>query len=278
MTAYFGSPNTPLPDGQTANLEDPSYAASTSAAAMLPSAPTAIGDSYSVVGGATLTVPVPGVLGNDSDPQGDPLQAALASGPSQGSLTLQPDGSFSYTPTGDFVGVDSFGYTASDGELSSAPATVSISVTEPTPPGCTIVGTPGNDILRGNSGPDVICGLGGDDVLIGSNGNDILYGGSGNDRLEGGNGRDTLRGASGDDTLLGGNDDDILDGGSGNDRLEGGFGNDSILAGPGLDQLIGGNGNDSLDAVDGAGGDSLSGGSGTDSCRRDDGDTVTGCP
>ncbi|MDQ4038399.1 MAG: Ig-like domain-containing protein, partial [Actinomycetota bacterium] len=276
VTAYFGSASTPILGGDTANLADVSYAAATSEALGL--APTAVADAYSVAGGAVLSVAAPGVLANDTSPSGGALQAALSSAPANGSLTLRADGSFSYAPTGDFVGVDSFTYTAVDGSFASAPATVTITVTEPIPAGCTVLGTPGNDTLKGTQGADVICGLGGNDVLTGNNGADILYGGSGDDRLEGGNGNDILQGAAGTDTLLGGNDNDALSGGSGNDRLEGGYGNDSILAGPGIDQLVGSNGNDSLDAVDGVGGDSLSGGSGTDSCLRDTGDTVTGCP
>ena len=299
VTAYFGSATTPLPNGQTADLSDPSYAAATSAAVALApanTAPTAAPDSYTFVGGTVLSVPVPGVLGNDSDPQGDPLRATLVSGPANGGLILRPDGSFTYTPTGDFVGVDSFRYTASDGVLPSAAATVTITVTEPRPPGCTIVGTPGNDTLTGGNGNDVICGLGGNDVLTGGNGDDRLYGGSGNDRLDGGNGRDNLQGAAGTDTLVGGNDNDTMDGGSGNDSLNGGNGNDTmdggpgndsldggndndtIVAGTGTDQLLGGNNNDSLNSVDGVGGDSNNGGTGTDSCVRDPGDTATSCP
>ena len=45
----------------------------------------------------------PGVLGNDTDPDGDPLTAVLVTGPSHGSLTLNADGSFTYTPAADFT-------------------------------------------------------------------------------------------------------------------------------------------------------------------------------
>ena len=76
-----------------------------------------------------LTVPAPGVLGNDSDPDGDPLTAVLVTGPSHGSLTLNANGSFSYTPAANFAGSDSFTYRASDGTVSSSPATVTITVT-----------------------------------------------------------------------------------------------------------------------------------------------------
>jgi large repetitive protein len=69
------------------------------------------------------------VLGNDSDPNGDGLTAQLVSGPAHGNLTLNPDGSFSYTPELDFNGSDSFTYRASDGSLTSDSATVTLTVT-----------------------------------------------------------------------------------------------------------------------------------------------------
>jgi Ca2+-binding RTX toxin-like protein len=84
---------------------------------------------------------------------------------------------------------------------------------------CTIVGTPGRDVLVGTSGRDVICGGGGDDVILGRGGNDSLRGGSGNDRLIGGGGSDRLQGGSGDDTLIAlDGQRDLLVGGPGRDR------------------------------------------------------------
>jgi VCBS repeat-containing protein len=91
------------------------------------SAPVARGDSYMTDQGIFLTVPAPGVLGNDSDADGDPLTASLSGGPTNGALTLNPDGSFTYVPAVGFSGTDSFVYTASDGEMASA-ATVNITV------------------------------------------------------------------------------------------------------------------------------------------------------
>ncbi len=92
-------------------------------------APSAAGDSYSVAEDGTLNVSAPGVLSNDSDPDGDTISAQLATGPSNGTLTLNPDGSFSYTPNADYNGVDSFTYKAKDSHNNlSAAATVSITV------------------------------------------------------------------------------------------------------------------------------------------------------
>src|SRR5690606_13702562 len=53
--------------------------------------PVAQPDSYTTSEDTTLTVQAPGVLGNDSDPEGAPLTAVLVSGPSNGTLTLNPD-------------------------------------------------------------------------------------------------------------------------------------------------------------------------------------------
>jgi Bacterial Ig domain len=95
--------------------------------------PTSNGDSFSVNQGGALNVGASGVLGNDSDPDGDPLTATLDSAPTNGSVSLQPDGGFTYTPKSGFVGTDSFTYRAGDGAGSGNSATVSISVAA-TPP------------------------------------------------------------------------------------------------------------------------------------------------
>jgi hypothetical protein len=56
----------------------------------------------------------PSVLGNDTDPDDDALTAILASQPKQGSISLQPDGSFTYTAKKKSRGSDSFTYLAQD--------------------------------------------------------------------------------------------------------------------------------------------------------------------
>ncbi len=96
--------------------------------------PIASADSYSTNQNAPLVVPARGVLSNDTDGDGDALTAALVSGPAHGTLTLNADGSFSYTPTTGYNGPDSFTYTAADATLTSAATTVSITVLPPPPP------------------------------------------------------------------------------------------------------------------------------------------------
>ncbi|NQT37256.1 MAG: tandem-95 repeat protein [Planctomycetes bacterium] len=92
-------------------------------------APASVDDGYSVAEDGVLTVDVVGgVLANDSDIDGDPLAVTLVDGPSHGTVTLNEDGSFEYTPEADFHGEDSFSYVASDGQAESAVATVAITV------------------------------------------------------------------------------------------------------------------------------------------------------
>ena len=52
------------------------------------------------------------------------LTAVLVSGPAHGTLTLNADGSFTYTPAANFNGTDSFTYKANDGAADSNVATV----------------------------------------------------------------------------------------------------------------------------------------------------------
>jgi VCBS repeat-containing protein len=91
-------------------------------------APVAAGDSYSTDEDTVLTIAATGVLGNDSDGESSALHAVLVSGPSHGTLTLNADGSFSYTPAADYSGPDSFTYRANDGEANSDVATVALTV------------------------------------------------------------------------------------------------------------------------------------------------------
>jgi VCBS repeat-containing protein len=88
----------------------------------------AVDDSYTTDEDVTLTVPAPGVLGNDSDPDGDALTAVLGTGPTNGTLTLNGDGSFTYTPDANFFSSDSFTYRANDGASDSDLATVTITI------------------------------------------------------------------------------------------------------------------------------------------------------
>ena len=91
--------------------------------------PQAGNDAWSFTAGTTLVVDAAhGVLANDSDPDGKSLTAALVSGPAQGQLTFNSDGSFSYTPYANVSGTDKFTYLASDGHGGAAMATVILNI------------------------------------------------------------------------------------------------------------------------------------------------------
>src|SRR5207253_2885071 len=78
-------------------------------------APVAVNDSYSTNQNAMLTVAAPGVQANDSDVDSTTLTSVLVAGPSHGTVTLNANGSFTYTPSNNYVGPDSFTYRDNDG-------------------------------------------------------------------------------------------------------------------------------------------------------------------
>jgi hypothetical protein len=103
-------------------------------------APVAATDTYATSQNTALVVAAPGVLGNDTDADSPPTswRAVLVSHPASGSLQVNPDGSFTYTPNTGFNGIDTFTYKANNGVWSRDPryvlssdsnvVTVSISV------------------------------------------------------------------------------------------------------------------------------------------------------
>ena len=91
---------------------------------------TANADNFSTVAGQTLTrTAANGVLSNDVDPtSGATMTAHVVSSTANEALTLNSDGSLSYTPNSGFIGTDRFTYQATDGTLTSAVTTVIITV------------------------------------------------------------------------------------------------------------------------------------------------------
>ena len=92
--------------------------------------PIANGDNYPVNNDQTLTMTWSELMSNDSDPNGDTLQAMLATHPAQGSLAPTLDG-ITYTPRANYHGPDSFTYMISDSRGGFNTATVSIAVNDP---------------------------------------------------------------------------------------------------------------------------------------------------
>ncbi|MBV9932610.1 MAG: tandem-95 repeat protein [Alphaproteobacteria bacterium] len=100
--------------------------------------PVANDDSYSAIGNVTLSVPAgTGVLANDTDDQplgGGAGQTQVtaydATSANGGHVTMNPDGSFSYTSAPGFNGADTFTYTLTDSHGASDTATVTVSVSQ----------------------------------------------------------------------------------------------------------------------------------------------------
>lgn len=119
-------------NGTTASTPDSKCATGTVNVTVSPvnDPPVANNDSYATNSNATLNVPATGVLGNDTDIDSGALSAVIVSTVSHGTLTLNPDGSFSYTPAIDYTGSDSFSYRANDGAANSNVATVTLTVND----------------------------------------------------------------------------------------------------------------------------------------------------
>ncbi|MBT3056662.1 MAG: DUF4347 domain-containing protein, partial [Candidatus Thiodiazotropha sp. (ex Codakia orbicularis)] len=94
--------------------------------------PVANADSITVAEGATATTLVGGsstVLNNDTGLGDTPVTVSLVADVTNGSLTLNSDGTFSYTHDGSENFTDSFTYRVTDNDGETADATVTINVT-----------------------------------------------------------------------------------------------------------------------------------------------------
>ncbi len=96
-------------------------------------APLANSDTYTTREDVSLSVPAPGVLSNDTDVENNALTALLVTNVSHGSLTLNANGSFIYTPASNYFGKDVFAYRVFDGVASSAASTVVLNTLLDTP-------------------------------------------------------------------------------------------------------------------------------------------------
>ena len=91
-------------------------------------APVAVADTYSTVKGGTLTVSAPGVLNNDSDPDGNAITAIKVGNPANGTVTLNANGSFTYVHNNGTSTSDSFTYKVNDGAVDGNTVTVTITI------------------------------------------------------------------------------------------------------------------------------------------------------
>jgi hypothetical protein len=93
-------------------------------------APYAAADAYAVPADGFLECPAAsGVLANDVDPDGDPLEAERVATTAHGSVFLEPSGAFRYLLTeAGYTGNDVFTYRASDGGLRSGVTEVTLTI------------------------------------------------------------------------------------------------------------------------------------------------------
>jgi Ca2+-binding RTX toxin-like protein len=245
---------------------------------------------YTTAEDTALTVPAPGVLGNDSDPDGDLLGTLKVSEPQHGTLTLGNDGSFTYTPAPDYNGSDAFKYEAVDGHGGvSDVATVAITVSAVNDaPTVTVVpgGSCGGNDRSGTINLTVADtdGAAGSLSLSRATSNpalvpvgDVSFAGSGATRsmtvtaAAGAAGSATITVTVSDGSAssslnvavrAGGNGSDTINGTAGTDVLLGQNGDDTLDGQSGIDLLCGARGNDRL--TGGADADRFGGGSGVD--------------
>ena len=190
------------------------------------------------------------VLDNDTDVDGDPLVVSGATDGANGTTTVNPDGTITYSPNTGFSGTDTFSYDVSDGQGGTDTATVTVTVGPDMRDGI-VEGTAGDDLIdvaytgdpdgdRIDNLDEILPGEGpNDDIVVAGDGDDTVLAGEGDDEVEGGSGEDLILGGVGADDLSGGADDDTLIGGSGDDTIDGGAGGDDLLGGADRDTFTG---------------------------------------
>ena len=187
------------------------------------------------------------VLGNDTDVDGDTLAVLGTPVSADGTVTVNGDGTLTFTPTTGFVGEATISYDVTDGNGGTDTAVVIVTVGQGTRDGY-VDGAVGADLIDlGYAGdPD------GDFI---DNSDALLSGDAPNDdRVRAGAGNDTVFAGLGDDSVLAGLGDDEVYGEEGDDTLVGGAGADTLNGGDGSDSVTGGDGDDFIDTRGGGAG------------------------
>ena len=225
------------------------------------------------------------------------LSAGIYATDQGGSLVLQSNGDFIYTPPTSFNGDDSFSYsvtetstgiiqTINNAQVKVFPSDSGVYAAQGTMLDDIFYGSQVYNLYDGSDGIDTISytnategvvvdqiknaalndGYGGRDTLLrienitGSNHDDIIVTNENNNIIDGQQGADTLYGGVGDDIIYGGADNDVI---YGDLKLESSEdSNDTLFGDAGDDIIIGNGGNDTIDA--GADNDRVYGNAGDD--------------
>ena len=239
---------------------------------------------------------------NDTDVEGDTLSILGTPTSDDGSVSVAPDGTVTFTPNTDFEGVAEIEYTVSDGNGGTDTGTIFVTV-EDNPRDGIVQGTGGDDLIDVNytgdphgdmvddldeilpgEGPndDIIKAGAGDDTILAGEGNDDIYAGEGDDEVEGGVGDDIIRGGDGSDTVDGGDGNDVIDTSGSDPASDYGFApyvpqdtdmeddRDSVDGGAGNDDIKTGDDRDTI--TGGSGDDTIDGGLDDDEITGDEGD------
>ncbi|GHC16447.1 hypothetical protein GCM10007291_13660 [Gemmobacter nanjingensis] len=200
-------------------------------------APDAVNDHANTDAGTPVVI---AVLANDTDVDNDPLSVVSAGTSPDGTVTVNADGTITFTPNAGFSGDATFEYTITDPDGLTDTATVTVTVAPPPRDGW-VDGTAGNDLIdtsyTGDPDGDRIDAN--DAIIPGDDPND--------DRVRAGEGDDTVYSGLGDDTVFAGAGNDLVYGGPGDDSIVGWDGDDTIYGGNGRDIVRGGQGNDLID-------------------------------
>lgn len=223
------------------------------------------------------------VLDNDLDVDGDTLAISGTPTSADGTVTVNADGTLTFTPNPGFTGLATVNYSIVDEEGLTDSTTWTITVGDFGGRDGIVSGTTGDDLIDGSyldpidgdlvdandailpgdgSNDDRIEAGSGNDTVLAGLGDDTVNAGTGNDSVNGNEGNDVLNGNAGNDSIYGDVGDDTVNGGDGDDEVVGGLGNDVITGGAGDDNLQGNDGNDELIGNDGN--DTLNGGAGDD--------------
>lgn len=256
-------------------------------------APIAVTDFYQLSAVSPVVISdIDGVLFNDYDAESQSITAVLVTPPEQGTLNLNPDGSFTYTFDPLLVSRASFTYKVTDGVAESAPQTVVLARTPQVLVDGTVLrisGTAGQDTIRLRSGGgrrlslEIFSPAGLMTQVVEPNVLRLPFSlvevrlSNGDDRLDtsairvpiraiGGAGNDVIRTGAGADQIFGDEENGLgfgvnnIDAGDGNNTIVGGNGDNWLRTGRNNDAVTVGNGDNTIDT--GAGNDTVTGGNG----------------